>query len=321
MVGNREWQGRLYVDEWNVPGMTTEQQPINVFLSYASKDRRLFEQLTEHLSLLKREGIISTWDDRQMVAGTHQSEMMRYLEQASLILLLVSPAFFASDYCYQVEMKRALERHEAGEAHALPIVVRPCVLSRTPLVRLDCLPSNGKAVTRWSKQDLAWEDVMAGILQAIEGLHGGLPLPQRIKQDEMQGAAELIKRTDVSRNTADRSSSLSAGRREELRAQYIEDHTSIIREKLSAFVGRQHEREEIRALIASTQETGGYVTIHGQAGQGKSSIIAKMVDEYGIENVAHHFIPIEPDSNQQSTILKSILARLILKHHPLLFTP
>src|SRR2546421_7965312 len=100
--------------------------PIDVFLSYAHEDEQLLRKLETHLSSLKRQGLISTWYDRQIVPGTNWAKVVdQRLEQASIILLLVSANFLASDYCNQIEMKRALERHEAGEARVIPIAIRP----------------------------------------------------------------------------------------------------------------------------------------------------------------------------------------------------
>src|SRR2546421_155493 len=107
--------------------MIMHQNPINVFLSYAPEDELLLQQLETHLSSLKQQAMISTWYDQQIVPGTNRAKVIdQQLEQASLILLLVSADFLASDSRYQVEMKRALERHEAGEARVIPIVIRPC---------------------------------------------------------------------------------------------------------------------------------------------------------------------------------------------------
>jgi hypothetical protein len=49
----------------------------------------------------------------------------KHLQDASIILLLVSPDFLASDYCYSMEMQWALERHHTGESHVIPILLRP----------------------------------------------------------------------------------------------------------------------------------------------------------------------------------------------------
>src|SRR6266516_4148323 len=101
--------------------MTTNGTAITVFISYAHEDEALLQQLHTHLSPLTRQGLIATWYDRELVAGTDWAgEIDAHLEQASIILLLVSADFIASRYCYEVEMTRALERHEAGQARVIP---------------------------------------------------------------------------------------------------------------------------------------------------------------------------------------------------------
>ena len=85
---------------------------LNLLFSYAHEDEDLRDQLEVHLTSLKREGIIATWHDRRIVAGAPlDGEISAYLENANIILLLVSPYFIASDYCFNIEMTRAMERH------------------------------------------------------------------------------------------------------------------------------------------------------------------------------------------------------------------
>ena len=103
---------------------------ITVFYSYAHADERLRKQLETHLSLLRQQGIIATWHDRQIVPGTDRArEMDMHLTTARVILLLISPDFIASDYCYGIELKRALQRHDANEAQVIPILLRPVAVS------------------------------------------------------------------------------------------------------------------------------------------------------------------------------------------------
>jgi len=105
--------------------MPTDAVPL--FYSYAHEDETLRDQLDKHLSLLKRQGTISDWYDRDIMAGSVRAEEVeRRLKAARIILLLVSPAFIASDYCYGVEMQVAMQRHVAGEATVIPIILRPC---------------------------------------------------------------------------------------------------------------------------------------------------------------------------------------------------
>ena len=46
---------------------------VRLFVSYAHKDAKLKDQLVEHLSNLRDQGVISSWEDRQLVPGTDWS--------------------------------------------------------------------------------------------------------------------------------------------------------------------------------------------------------------------------------------------------------
>src|SRR5437763_7551065 len=100
-----------------------KQAGISIFYSYTHEDEPLRQQLEKHLAVLRRQGLILEWYDRQIIAGTEWAhEIDVHLETASIILLLVSPDFLASDYCYDIEMQRALELHQLGEVHVIPII-------------------------------------------------------------------------------------------------------------------------------------------------------------------------------------------------------
>jgi tetratricopeptide (TPR) repeat protein len=147
------------------------QSPIEVFCSYAHEDEALLNQLHTHLATLKRQNLITIWHDRQILPGGNWSrDIDAHLEQSRLILLLVSLDFLASDYCYEKEMKRALARHEAKEAHVVPIIVRPCDWETTDFAALQCLPQDGKPITLWENRDLAWKDVIASLRRLLADL-------------------------------------------------------------------------------------------------------------------------------------------------------
>ena len=74
--------------------MSGSPTPIEVFHSYAHKDESFRAELENHLSLLRRQGIISAWHDRHILPGTNWAQAIdEHLEQASIILLLVSADF------------------------------------------------------------------------------------------------------------------------------------------------------------------------------------------------------------------------------------
>jgi GTPase SAR1 family protein len=148
-----------------------EFKSLEVFISYSHHDEALREELGKHLSALRRENVIGFWHDRMIGAGEEwRGEIDRRLEQAGIILPLVSPDFIASEYCYDIETKRALERHAAGEAVVIPIVLRPVDWLNTPLAELQSLPRDNRAVTLWPNQDAAFVEIAKGIRQAVEQL-------------------------------------------------------------------------------------------------------------------------------------------------------
>lgn len=96
----------------------------NVFFSYCHADEALRDQLEKQLSMLKRQGVIETWHDRRIGAGQEiDAAIDDHINSDEIILLLVSPDFIASDYCYNIEMTRAMERHGAGEAIVIPVIL------------------------------------------------------------------------------------------------------------------------------------------------------------------------------------------------------
>ena len=148
-----------------------DMKPLSLFYSYSHKDETLRNDLETHLKLLQRQGVILPWHDRKISAGTEWAgQIDRNLESADIILLLVSADFIASDYCYDLEMKRALERHEAGNARAIPVILRDVDWQSAAFAKLQALPKDGKAVTLWPDRDSAWKDVALGIRKAVEEL-------------------------------------------------------------------------------------------------------------------------------------------------------
>jgi TIR domain len=102
---------------------------VSIFFCYAHEDEALLNKLKTHLFPLQRAGLVDVWYDRDISAGTEwEREISQHLDAAQIILLLVSPDFMYSEYCYGVEMKRALERHQRGETRVIPIIVRPVYL-------------------------------------------------------------------------------------------------------------------------------------------------------------------------------------------------
>ncbi len=145
---------------------------LDVFMSYSHKDKLLRDELATHLSNLRRQGVISDWYDGDIAPGTDWNEQIQtHLNTAQIILLLISADFMASDFCYSIEMQRAITRHEAKQARVIPIILRPTDWEGAPFSHLKALPTDGKPVTDWPTHDNAFADMMKGLRAAIKELH------------------------------------------------------------------------------------------------------------------------------------------------------
>ena len=154
--------------------MAEARQPdeaFKVFYSYSHQDERLRDELGNHLAPLHRQGLIAEWHSRKIGPGTEwEGQIDTHLNEADIILLLISSDFIASDYCYGVELNRAMERHEAEEAYVIPIILRPVDWERAPFATLQALPRDAEPVTSWENQDEAFRDISQGIRKKVEEL-------------------------------------------------------------------------------------------------------------------------------------------------------
>lgn len=152
-----------------------------VFVSYSHRDERQLNELKTHLSPLERLKLIETWYDRRIVAGEDFGQKINEnLESADIILLLVSADFIASKYCFEIEMRRALERHAGGEARVVPVIVRKVHWKVIPeLSKLEAVPKDGKPVHDWPRKDTAWCDVAERVQAMLEAMRDEDPLRGR----------------------------------------------------------------------------------------------------------------------------------------------
>lgn len=140
-----------------------------LFFSYSHKDEALRDQLETQLAMLRRQGVIQTWHDRRIVTGEELDHAVSaHIEADDVILLLVSPDFLASDYCYEIEMARAMERHRTGEAIVIPVIVRACDWHHAPFGKLMATPTDGRPVTQWPDRDQAFLEVAKSVRAAVQ---------------------------------------------------------------------------------------------------------------------------------------------------------
>jgi hypothetical protein len=144
---------------------------VRVFISYSHRDEHLRQQLDKHLAPLKWQKVIESWHDRQIQAGMEWADKIDdNLNRSDIILLLVSPDFVASDYCFKIELHQAITRHEAGEAIVVPVILEPCDWSWLPFAKFQAFPKDAKAISTWTNSNEAFLDVATGIRKVAQEL-------------------------------------------------------------------------------------------------------------------------------------------------------
>lgn len=142
---------------------------INVFFSYAHEDEYFRDELAKHLAVMRRSGLVNMWHDRRIPAGgSLNDEISQHLEEADVILLLISSNFLDSDYCYEREGQRALEKAREGSAVTIPIVLQPCDWQHSPFGELLASPRDGKPVASFRNIHEAFLQITQDIREVAE---------------------------------------------------------------------------------------------------------------------------------------------------------
>jgi formylglycine-generating enzyme required for sulfatase activity len=173
-------------------------RPLRLFISYAHKDNLSRQELETHLSLLKKQGLVKIWSDQAIEPGQEWEQSIHDgLEAAEIILLLISPDFLASEYIYDKELKRAMERHNTGEARVIPAFLRACDWKGASFGKLQGVPDDATPISQWKDRDEAFTRVAQAIRRAVEALRfipelvvlpaGEFPMGQ---DDEVAAASE-----------------------------------------------------------------------------------------------------------------------------------
>lgn len=139
------------------------------FISYSHRDEKSLDRLHTHLAMLRREKLITAWYDREILAGDNvDRETATHLQNSDLFLALLSPDFLASNYCYEREMEVALTRHEQGSLRVIPIILEPCDWKSSPLGKFRALPKDGRAISTWTNENIAYLDVVTELRRLLE---------------------------------------------------------------------------------------------------------------------------------------------------------
>ena len=138
------------------------------FISYSHRDEKWLDLLHRHLAMLRREGVIELWFDKQIEAGGSIDDgVSSALEVSQLFLALVSPDFLNSSYCYEKEMGQAIERAANGTMRVVPIIFEPCDWKSSPLAQFKAVPKDGNPVSLWANPNVAMLDIVTELRRVL----------------------------------------------------------------------------------------------------------------------------------------------------------
>lgn len=121
-------------------------------------------------------GKVTTWHDRRIAPGLEfEHQIDHYFSEADIILLLISSDFIASDYCSQVEMTNAMERHKRGEAVVIPVILRGCAWHQLPFDSIMAATIDGKSITKFASHDEGYVQVVEAVSHAITSMEAKKP--------------------------------------------------------------------------------------------------------------------------------------------------
>jgi TIR domain len=152
----------------NAPGTSAA---VSAFIAYSHADETLKTALLQHLKPLVRLKLIEVWHDRKIKAGEEWDKLISdNLNDSKIILLLISIDFINSEYCYSIELEKAMELHAAGAAKVIPVILRPCLWNHTSFAKLQALPKDAKAISVWESQDEALSNVAESVMHIAKEL-------------------------------------------------------------------------------------------------------------------------------------------------------
>ena len=272
---------------------------MKVFVCYSHKDEAVLKRLRTHLAMLRRDGRIDEWFDREILAGGEiDAEIAERLESSELFLLLVSPDFLASDYCVEREMERALERHRSGDARVVPIIVEPCDWTSTPLRDLKALPQNGKPISEWTNENNAFLDIVQELRRVLDA-EG---VPRAFEQGEAAVQTEPVQ-TGVRRYRVKRDFDQID------RSDFREAAFGVMRDYFERAVSEIDAIEDLRGRFTSLSATSftctivnrarehgtAHITVHGRRENVGFGDISFSFAENAPSNTANGMFTVEAD--------------------------
>lgn len=176
---------------------------INLFIAYSRNDQSFLDEFIKNMSPLKRRFNLNIWSDREIDAGNQwKNEINKYIKKSDILIFLVSPDSLASDYFFEIELKKAIERHEKKEAVIVPVILRSCSWQMSPFAHIQVLPEEGKPIksSHWFDEAYAYTSIVKGIEKIIVSILEKKALNKNLSIEFSNEPVEYPKLTIDSKN-------------------------------------------------------------------------------------------------------------------------
>lgn len=148
-----------------------QQRRLRLFLSYSHKDAGLRDVFQENLALLEQDGLLEWWFDGKILPSAEwDKEIRNELENADIIVFMVSTTFLNSKYIRGVEMTRALKRRKANEAELVTVVLEDCAWKEREFTKYQLVQPDGRPVRKWSRHRSAFNEVEKKLREVIRSI-------------------------------------------------------------------------------------------------------------------------------------------------------
>lgn len=269
--------------------------PLRVFISYSHKDDSILERLRVHLAMLEREGAVEAWDDHEIRAGDNVDTTIADAQDASTIFMpIVSPDFLASDYCYELEMKTALDKAASGKMTVFPVIAEPCDWLASPLRQFKAAPKNGKPISEWANVNNAYLDIVQELRRLAQDAGASRKTPNTVTAATPQRPRVRI-RKDFS--------SIDRGKFRDEAFQEIRRFFEASIAEFAQIDGLQGQFEDMDATAftctivnKAKRQSEGHLTVRNNKG-GRTMLgdITCSFERYARDNTANETIQVEAD--------------------------
>jgi len=174
-------------------------KPQKLFISYSHKDEKYLSDFQTHLSVLKRENLVDEWNDNAITSGQEWDQTIKNkLDEADIIIFLVSPDFIASDYIQDIEIEKAIRKYQRGENIIIPVIIRTCAFGSLEISKFQALPKGAKPISKWEDKDEAWLDVVTGLKKVLLAMNAK---KKNVQSNSNNGSNQSQKNNHHSQNS------------------------------------------------------------------------------------------------------------------------